>query len=945
MGIELTSQDRGDSSPEFEGAALPDARPFKQTAGRYKPFTLAQPLPEYIKNIDAEIRDAVHKVALSDQSPRVVDEVAFRRAPTIHLLEVVRYLEPEAREKFVEDILASGLRSKHACRYVQSMLACPVSLASSGERAAMLDYLYSQPKSREQVDLMVCVLRMSKNLRQLHAVINAFSFELVEDMRSERVSEYAAAAKLLSALRDLQFPKRATSLTSRQEVNARLKTLRNILGDAKQELGTLEHYAHTDFANGLTQIIDKSLEYIREESKKTRGEEERRELYNIVLRKARVELHYGLKLLARKGRDGELASPWTDEEIRDLDRVLEKVPRMLFRPEFDAIEKRRKFRENSDMGYWSDGVIQLAEQSFTDKSYNKEFDLKRAIEPAVFHEISHYLQMGGKSVEKFDFGDGTDIVGAIEGPTDALFPWQEFLDLSGWVAMNKRRCHLIDNNQAVVIEEKRYNLNKEINLNGRRHRFVYDQECDVLYCKRIKSESSARVYGDNSPFEAAAEAITFYRLNPEALIRDAPKIFRLLECVYRIYEGEQAMQSKLSERLHELYPRERHEIFIMPAQSGSLHGRVALEARKVAPNSAIDRSEEGLSVWHPGAYQYKTAPGMSRAEFLCSRFERFRVEEQIEVLTRLQKKLTTEMAGLAPGIVSSLDASGRLTLFEQQVRSAAGAQYASTLVERCCQRYNPAILTLIGRYLSGDEIGILTRRGDRAANTPLVRAVEEHLGFPITTQYFLNDQSLNVRLRKSGVSGTEDLNAQILGEFVLGRYANIRGESRELTPYTAVRFLESDAHMVEQLRGMSRDMGWGRRLKVVNTAELSHRRGWRDVVQCLNASASAASSGITFSSLDGALVNVEAFVYVRDKGTQEAVAWFTPEEWNVVRVKDIWREMIKHKRPDLDLDALVVDTEDFNRIDHVLEQVKVPEIFLKRSMQGDRPLGRVAGVA
>ncbi len=924
----------GDSLSELRVPSSPETSRSQDgslPSRRYRRVIDRVPSPAEELKLDQEVRDLLKQINFDSKLPKVPDEYALIQARPHQIFDALSFLKESQRRDLVRSFLEIGLRSKQTCGYVLSNLAPAITPLTPSERVEQLDWLYSNPSSTQRTELMVGILRLSRNVRQLDTILKKFGDAPVDDMNSARVKEFQAVARFGTLLRDTQLPTRATENTSVREVRSRIEQLIESLDERKDSIHSDSKLCRTAVAKHYCRVLEDGKKQLQELFDTPMQRSSLVPQFNAILAEIRLELKMGFSLKARRGKDGEILSPFKEPEIRLIDRAFESIPRLVIHPYFKGVEKTCRFKDAETLGYFDAGWLHVSKATFTDRDYAREYSLKKPGRPVLEHEIGHMLQLGIRDHFDFRYDINRGFLGRIVGGSDPLFPFREFLQLSGWFVVNPRTARLVDHDSAVRYKGERYNINQEFSLNGTRFVFSHDKEEKILYCRRVKGETCGRSYGSSTPYEQAADSLAFYRSNPEGMIRDTPKIFALFERHFRLYHDDSTLLQKLNTRLAELYPRERHELFI--------------DRNLSTPIRTSNYSSDGPTL--PGVPNNKisTRPGMPVSEFLLSRFERFTVDEQqkaVSLMLEAERRLWSQRSRhhREDRFNSNPDCSIQ---FKRLINVPELAQAATKTVSFILEKYNPAILPLISAHLRGEEVGIVTSRGNLVGHQKLISALEEFLGFKLDKVYFLGDSALNMRLRKLGDLPVENRKLQIIREFLGAEYTNIDGEKVKLELPRKLVFYEADANTYQRLK-LIKHTDPTNIFRPILVSKFPADASMREVLEVLANPRDRANSdkrGLVLSGLDGALINVNAYIYIRDRESNDLVAVFTPEEWSELRFDGKWQREIKSHRPKINLDSLWVDTEDFASATIVESQVKVPDMFKRRKFQEDAPRGRI----
>ncbi|RIL02327.1 MAG: hypothetical protein DCC75_13335, partial [Proteobacteria bacterium] len=236
--------------------------------------------------------------------------------------------------------------------------------------------------------------------------------------------------------------------------------------------------------------------------------------------------------------------------------------------------------------------------------------------------------------------------------------------------------------------------------------------------------------------------------------------------------------------------------------------------------------------------------------FLAERFDKLNALEQSLILANLQaiRDKTITRARRAAGdkgarfhaqnrlegavnLFKNRSAQLREILFRNLVISSPEAleKVAGLFLDQH-KSYLPAILAALNAAYNGEDIGILTSRGNRKGNRELLRAIESFLGFSIPRRniYFVNDTSRNQRLKERSSAGKK---LEVLIDFALGFYRDRHGRIRGLSKtYDLVLFYDDEPKNLDLVNLHARKMGLAKCLRAIDSTKLAVTGLWMSLV-------------------------------------------------------------------------------------------------------------------
>lgn len=287
----------------------------------------------------------------------------------------------------------------------------------------------------------------------------------------------------------------------------------------------------------------------------------------------------------------------------------------------------------------------------------------------------------------------------------------------------------------------------------------------------------------------------------------------------------------------------------------------------------------------------------SKARFFCSRFSVLTGLEQALMLAHLSSRSGRPSRGVefcqAAHFYNDFSCEERCQQFEALIASDPKVDEAGRAFLPFMQQYLPATLAVLTAAAKGAQIGILTARGSREGNHELLAVIEEFLGveFPKRNIYFINDSTLNQRLKEEGDKSTAEDKFHILSDFAKG-WRRVNGVDLPLSAKYKVYLYEDERLNVETIRKLADEEGLSDQIVVVYTGDLCVAELWKELMEILSAPVSTAPSReFHFYDMDGTLINNDAArIYVVDGRTGERVRAVTQEEFAQNPSTEYWLE-------------------------------------------------------
>ena len=240
------------------------------------------------------------------------------------------------------------------------------------------------------------------------------------------------------------------------------------------------------------------------------------------------------------------------------------------------------------------------------------------------------------------------------------------------------------------------------------------------------------------------------------------------------------------------------------------------------------------------------------------------------------------------------------------------------------KKYFPALLAALNAAYAGDDIGLLTARGNRSGHGKMIQAIEAFLGFQIPRHniYFVNDESRNQRL---GLRPTADKKLQILLDFTNGFYLDKDGGRRQMSKkYEAVLFYDDEEKNLSTVHLFAMAHGMSRTIRAIDAAKIPEAELWDALVAKVTAGHKpliGQTNVIHFFDIDGTLIKVDAMMYVVDKANGRRLSAITQADLAAHPHVPFWLEKIA-KESGVPIEQLEMDFADFRDPDRVDAQIE-----------------------
>jgi len=356
-----------------------------------------------------------------------------------------------------------------------------------------------------------------------------------------------------------------------------------------------------------------------------------------------------------------------------------------------------------------------------------------------------------------------------------------------------------------------------------------------------------------------------------------------------------------------------------------------------------------------GPFSKLESPKLSAREiFLEERFSKLSDILQSVILARMLVWHRLRNKALAGGSLSSAPGVRRVvTILRRHSREwrvekfrslvaldAAAPDHAALLLLKAHRKYFPALLVALNAAYRGDDIGLLTARGNRRGHLAVIQVIESFLGFKIERRniYFVNDDSRNQRL---GNVSTAEKKLLVLRNFVEGMYHDEQGKEQPMSAkYRRVYFYDDEPRNLQTVNLFAASRGWEDRLIAVDPFKLSCAALWRSLVKkVLRGSFPAPGRRrvMHFFDIDGTLMQVDACMYVIDKLDGKRLLMVTQEAFAEHPVVQYWLEQAKLAHPDIPGERIEMDFADFRdatRVEKLIEDKQAAGSLFRNPRRG-----------
>lgn len=476
--------------------------------------------------IDKISRDLLNEIV--DSIPSKVTRASFdeSRQSTDKLFDVLRVATPEQRQGFVAEMITLALSGEVGRKYVEGKLSAILRYSPPAERAATVKGLLVDQENKEQIGLAERILRISSDLKTLAEVVENVGAETFAQQINP-LREYVAHLVIGIDIRQSKQPEKLGANAKIGTIVRRLAELTETLKERIEICDSQPELAQTRVAKMYRDAAKYNLNWIRRELKdpESAGVVGFREFANMMIMKSALEANYCVSLTVARTKQIEEQRRWTTTDIEDIAHVFGKIGegRILFTPLLHEIrrvasikDEDAKEEDDDDLVTFavrhSDGCIEVSDEAIDDKGLKKQYDGLSSLRPALCHEIGHGLQIGKHCALSINSAKER-----INGPGDALYDFDRWLEISGWIVYDRKRWKSAHDDQAVLIDQKStLPLETPVQHEGKWLVLRMDKDEKMLYAHRFDAEFSLRDYSRTTPWEDWAEAFTEYMLLPES---------------------------------------------------------------------------------------------------------------------------------------------------------------------------------------------------------------------------------------------------------------------------------------------------------------------------------------------------------------------------------------------------------------------------------------------
>lgn len=512
---------------------------------------------------------------------RGIDTRTLLKAPELALLELGPALGglPKQGERLtvLRELLEHIGTSESYCTYLCNKLPHLLGFISTKERGSLLRYALAMSDRRVKASLAFAIVRSARTSGELKSLISERRAVELSKLKHVELRELVAKAVFCRQFGKQTFPRGlGRSATARVVQDPRgsaervRERLREMYSSLKKHLAVIEAYPELsscrttrEFKRSLSEAIETLSPHVPKGEGAPRHRLSRYQggqLVNLLAKKVRLELEYGIHLARGSGVASGETRPWSVRDIRNVRAALSLIPagHLIMTP---LLHRFEKFPSKDSFGLRRDsGAIAIADDMSSDRSYSREFGGVQGLVVTLVHEIGHALQVG-KADRDIKFNRET---GEILNPADPLFDFGAFLALSNWRVITEQPQQWIYNGEAIRIGTSEYPLNHPAAYKG--EYVVLTTYEDTVTIKKVGEPNKERPiklvlahsagagfgirpYGREDPFEDWAEGFSEYILAPERFSRLAPEKFLFYHVHFRCYEESSAVIQDLYRRL------------------------------------------------------------------------------------------------------------------------------------------------------------------------------------------------------------------------------------------------------------------------------------------------------------------------------------------------------------------------------------------------------------
>lgn len=319
-----------------------------------------------------------------------------------------------------------------------------------------------------------------------------------------------------------------------------------------------------------------------------------------------------------------------------------------------------------------------------------------------------------------------------------------------------------------------------------------------------------------------------------------------------------------------------------------------------------------------------------RIEFLTTRFARLNEIEQALVLSEMESLCnsgsSTDTVEKAVALYKQHNPEDRSARFLQFLRERPEVynDTVEALIDQH-QDYFPALIAVLNAVYAGEDVGLLTARGNREGHRVLLDALEDFIGhtIPRRNMYFVNDTSRNGRLPKESTAARK---LQVLRDFLNGFYVDENGAEQPMSrKFDKVVFYDDERKNIELVDDYAKQNGLGDTMQAVDAKQMNLDEQW-DALVCKIEAGARPEPGrepvIHFFDIDGTLINIPARMYVIDTRTDARLITITQEDFAHNPKVEYWIELAQQENPDVPAESLVYDFEDFRDPERIEQMIR-----------------------
>ena len=838
------------------------------------------------KQLDKFLKKELREIAKTSNIPAFKEVLLFKDVHTDDMLGILDHASPQQRIALSLTLIKNISNEASWDREVGFKLPIIFHYLKYEEKQTVLGEITNLDPTSSVQKTALLLMQSSRSLSELDSLSKCTRGTALASCNNPELVEIFALSTIGTRLSKIPRPKKVTKFANTpllnrriealtESLNCSLESLREILKEHKEFKKTTAHQQYKEIVSNALRYLKDGRETINQEHSpnekpKPKKVHQVKDLYNTTCAMLELGLEYCLLLTAEENKPtGRLLNLWSEKQMEEAQVAFKMFPagRILLEPKLYKIIRIVRDRDE-DMELlgareWGTGVIYLGNYALCDGGNEELYPHMKSLTSVLVHEIVHGFQLGASPETEIVFSKE----GEILAPCDPSFRFSEFLSVADWKVIYPCRGKLTSNDKVLEIDGKEYKLYVRQIVDGKAVRIMHSRlEFGVVFSRLDDAEFP---YGEDcysNPYEDIAEVGTDYLLDPSTLLFYSPKKFLIFERMFRKYDSNQEILSKLHYRLRN--PEEKKEEF----------------------KTAISKGEHKKFDINAGAELTR-----SQVDFLKKRFSHLTAYEQAKVLAKIQ--ITAGSIHGQTNLNAAIQQHERRTqAFRDRlfgtltVKSPENANCAFTALLEEYKNYSPVLLTALNAIYNREQIAFMTSRGNREGHAPLREALYGFLDYriPEKNEHFLADSRYReLSDRESRLSRkTEMILGLLRGNSFAEDGTQISGQDKPRIVY-----YDNDADRIRELKKIRQHFRFKNGLQLVSSTRISHEKEWVNLLSKVriygDTPPAPTKKVIRIFDLDGCLINLPSRIHLKNSNG-EIVKSLSQSEFSVRPLDSYW---------------------------------------------------------